>query len=365
MPELPEVETVRSGLAKAFGFQQSSSNWVANISELPRLQGWHFARPNLRYPLPMEKLHGLNGAFLLSIERRSKFLLLYFSHILPPPNIALHELGQNIQTWGPKLQLSRVVIHLGMTGVLRILPALPHELGKHDHLWALFHVASNAAPENVEQQTQGESQTEQHYLLYNDVRRFGSWGYQELAEFSQTVQPFGSLGCEPIPLEQYRLQAPLTLALADAEKTPKPVAFNRSCRSFVALAEHLYHSSRKTRRPIKPWLLDGKVVCGVGNIYCCESLWLAGIQPQKSACELSYRQAIKLAEAIATTISAAIKAGGTTLKDFRSSTGKPGYFQQKLCVYGREGKGCPSCNQAITKLVQAQRPTYYCPQCQT
>ncbi len=366
MPELPEVETVRRGLANAFGLEHSNQNrqsgaqngamnFSKNFNKFPQLQGWHFARPNLRYPLPIEKLHGLKGACLLSVERRSKFLLLYFSHILPPPNISLPELTQNIKTWGRKLQLRRVIIHLGMTGVLKILPQLPDELGKHDHLWALFH---------VERPTQESPQGKQHYLLYNDVRRFGFWDYQELQETFQLMKPFASVGCEPIPLEQYRLQAPLTLALANTEETSKPIALNNSRHDFAALGEYLYHCSRKIQRPIKPWLLDGKIVCGVGNIYCSESLWLAGLRPQKNACELSYQQATKLATAIEKTITAAIKAGGTTFKDFRNSTGKPGYFQQELRVYGHEGKSCPHCSHPIIKQVQAQRATYYCSQCQ-
>ncbi|MEM9423945.1 MAG: bifunctional DNA-formamidopyrimidine glycosylase/DNA-(apurinic or apyrimidinic site) lyase [Spirochaetota bacterium] len=342
MPELPEVETVRRGLVSALGplLHGLNPERGRDVSQLPQVQEWYFARENLRYPLPIDRLRSLVGSRLLALERRSKYLLLYFvrdqSAIIP-----FTEFLRNIGTWGPNLGLCRVVIHLGMTGVLRLLPELPEIPGKHDHLWACIQGCGT------------------HYLLYNDVRRFGFWDYQDFSPSGGRFAPLASLGPEPIPWEQYCEQAPITLALAASSgsngKTNNP---------SLSLGQHLYGASRKVGRKLKPWLLDGKAVCGVGNIYCSESLWLARLSPQRLACTLSRKQAGTLGEAIEQIIAAAIMAGGTTLRDFRSSAGKPGYFQQELRAYGREGENCLRCAGRIRKIVQNQRATYFCPRCQ-
>jgi formamidopyrimidine-DNA glycosylase len=110
--------------------------------------------------------------------------------------------------------------------------------------------------------------------------------------------------------------------------------------------------------------MDGKVVVGVGNIYASESLFLAGINPKREAGKVSRGRYERLVVAIKQVLAAAIKQGGTTLRDFVGSDGKPGYFAQQLNVYGREGEACPACTKPIRQMVLGQRSTYYCPQCQ-
>ena len=110
--------------------------------------------------------------------------------------------------------------------------------------------------------------------------------------------------------------------------------------------------------------MDGRRVVGVGNIYANESLFRAGINPRMPANGCSLEQCRKLAEAIKATLRAAIRAGGSTLRDFVGADGAAGYFQQRYWVYDRAGKKCRRCGTLIRKLQQGQRSTYYCPTCQ-
>jgi formamidopyrimidine-DNA glycosylase len=128
--------------------------------------------------------------------------------------------------------------------------------------------------------------------------------------------------------------------------------------------DYLFNKSRKRSVNIKAFIMDSKVVVGVGNIYASESLFKAGIHPKKAAGKVSRESYVKLARAIKSVLRASIKAGGTTLRDFTKSDGQPGYFSQKLNVYGHKGEPCPKCGKAITQSVIAQRATYYCTHCQ-
>ena len=110
--------------------------------------------------------------------------------------------------------------------------------------------------------------------------------------------------------------------------------------------------------------MDSKIVVGIGNIYACESLYMAGINPKTKANKISKQRYHSLTENIKKVLAKAIKAGGTTLQDFAKVDGKPGYFSQELSVYGREDKNCFSCNGKIKRIVQNQRSTFYCPKCQ-
>ncbi|MDG2288407.1 MAG: DNA-formamidopyrimidine glycosylase, partial [Woeseiaceae bacterium] len=112
-------------------------------------------------------------------------------------------------------------------------------------------------------------------------------------------------------------------------------------------------------------LLDQRFVVGVGNIYASESLFLAGINPKRAAGRVSLSRYQKLAAVIKDVLGKAIQAGGTTLRDFYSGDGEPGYFAQQLEVYGRDGEHCHYCNSMIGSIVQGQRSTFYCKQCQT
>src|SRR5690349_18346863 len=129
-------------------------------------------------------------------------------------------------------------------------------------------------------------------------------------------------------------------------------------------ARHLHALARPSGVSIKTLLMDGRRVVGVGNIYASESLFLARIDPRKRANRISLEKCAKLVAAIKTTLKAAIRAGGSTLRDFVGSDGAEGYFQRRAWVYGREGEPCRRCGTRIKRLVQGQRATYFCPACQ-
>ena len=126
----------------------------------------------------------------------------------------------------------------------------------------------------------------------------------------------------------------------------------------------LHALTRGHRAAIKQFLMDGRRVVGVGNIYASESLFLAAIHPRTSAGRLSASRSARLSGAIKTTLRAAIRAGGSSLRDFVGSDGAPGYFQRRAWVYDREGKECRRCGAFIRRIVQGQRATFYCPGCQ-
>ncbi len=201
-----------------------------------------------------------------------------------------------------------IIIHLGMSGSLRILSQeLPAE--KHDHVDL---VMSNG---NV--------------LRYTDPRRFGAWLWEQDLTTSRVLAHLG----------------------------PEPLTDEFS-------AAWLQEKSQRKRTAIKPWLMDNKLVVGVGNIYASESLFAAGIQPDRVACELTEEEATRLVNCIKAVLQRSIDQGGTTLRDFLQSDGKPGYFAQELQVYGRAGELCRQCGGMILSGRHAQRSTYWCPECQ-
>jgi formamidopyrimidine-DNA glycosylase len=128
--------------------------------------------------------------------------------------------------------------------------------------------------------------------------------------------------------------------------------------------EILYRTSRKRSVAVKQFLLAGQAVVGVGNIYCSESLFEAGIHPAKAAGKLTRPQCARLANAVRRILKKAIAAGGSSLKDFVNSDGDPGYFMMQTKVYDRKGQPCKVCKTPIAQIVQGQRSTYFCPQCQ-
>ena len=128
---------------------------------------------------------------------------------------------------------------------------------------------------------------------------------------------------------------------------------------------YLYDVSRGRKVSIKQFIMNAHVVVGVGNIYASESLFLAGINPQRAAGRVWRARYGRLVGAIKDVLSRAIRAGGTTLRDFYGGDGEPGYFKQQLEVYDRDGEHCRICNTLITSIVQGQRSTYYCKRCQT
>jgi formamidopyrimidine-DNA glycosylase len=269
MPELPEVETVRRGLAPHLVGQ--------------RLQGARVREGRLRWPVPDDLDARLRGQPILDLARRGKYLLI--------------QLGDG-----------HLILHLGMSGSLRLTRS-DSPPGPHDHLDLLL--------------TDGQA------LRFRDPRRFGAvlW----------SVAP---------------LQHPL---LARLGVEPLQDGFS---------GDWLYAATRQRRVPIKTLLMDAHLIVGVGNIYANEALFRAGIHPLCPAGRLGRARCGRLAEAVKTTLAAAIRAGGSSLRDFVDGHGNPGYFQQSYFVYGRAGEPCRQCGRPIRSIRQAGRATYYCVACQ-
>jgi len=201
-----------------------------------------------------------------------------------------------------------LLIHLGMSGSLRVITdgAMPR---KHDHF---------------------DLVTEQAVIRYNDPRRFGAL-----------------LWVEP-PRETH----PLLVHLG-----PEPLGDQFSGR-------HLYEASRGRRVAVKNFIMDGRVVVGVGNIYASEALFMAGIHPRRAAGRIALARFEALAAAIRDVLARSIRQGGTTLRDYVNSDGAPGYFALNLLTYGRDGKPCLQCGEPIRHAVIGQRSSFYCPRCQ-
>lgn len=202
-----------------------------------------------------------------------------------------------------------VILHLGMSGSLRICDAgtAPE---KHDHVDIAFNNGK--------------------ILRYRDPRRFGCvlWTSK--------------------PVEQHKLISPMG---------PEPLTdeFN---------GDYLHAKSRKRKNNVKGFIMDSKIVTGVGNIYASEALFSAGILPSRQSGRVSKERYKILADCIKVVLTEAIKQGGTTLKDFTRADGQPGYFKQSLNVYDRAGLNCVQCEQEIKQKVLNQRSTYYCSHCQ-
>ncbi len=201
-----------------------------------------------------------------------------------------------------------IIVHLGMSGSVRILP-IGEPAQKHDHVDLEI---SNGK-----------------ILRYTDPRRFGAWLWCDDLDNSSVLKHLG----------------------------PEPLSDEFS-------AEYLFELSRKKRTLVKPWLMDNKVVVGVGNIYASESLFAAKIAPERAVGSLCQDEVAYLVTTIKQVLQRSIEQGGTTLKDFLQSDGKPGYFAQELHVYGRSGEACHTCGETIKSLKMGQRNTFYCPKCQ-
>lgn len=269
MPELPEVETTRLGLAPAL------------IGRT--LQRVAIRTPRLRWPIPLDLDTRLAGQTLLGITRRGKYLLFDF--------------GEATQ-----------IVHLGMSGSLRLAsPAEPP--GVHDHVDWQFDDCT--------------------LLRLRDPRRFGAvlW-----------------------------TRDPLNHALL-ARLGPEPLteAFD---------ADYLHAQCRHRNSAIKQRIMDAHVVVGVGNIYASESLFHAGIRPGTAARRLTHPACARLVDAIKKVLTAAIAAGGSSLRDYVATDGELGYFQLQTRVYDRAGLPCRVCGTAIRRIVQGARASFYCPACQ-
>ena len=269
MPELPEVETTRCGIA-------------------PHLVGRRVAavtlrRPDLRWPIPAQIVDELPGQRIDAVRRRAKYLLL-------------------------DAQSGSAILHLGMSGSLRVLPqATPAR--SHDHVD--IHLDDGAL------------------LRLTDPRRFGALLWQPAGEIHELL---AHLGPEP---------------LSDA--------FD---------AAYLARMAAGRSAPVKHFLMDQRIVVGVGNIYAAEALFRAGIHPARSAGRISRVRWQRLADAVKAILAHAIARGGTTLRDFLNPDGEPGYFEQELFVYGRAGQPCKACGTPLRAADWGQRATVYCPRCQ-
>ena len=202
-----------------------------------------------------------------------------------------------------------MLIHLGMSGTMRVLLGAERP-GKHDH----FDLVNELG----------------QVIRYRDPRKFGSLLY--FRGDVATHPRVAGMGVEPLTEDFH--------------------------------ASYLYLVSRKKSVAAKTFIMDGRVVVGVGNIYASEALHIAGVNPLRSCNRISNQRYVKIVEAIQQVLFRAIEQGGTTLKDFVGADGSRGYFEQSLSVYGREGKPCFNCGNLIRRVVQAQRATYYCRTCQ-
>ena len=325
MPELPEVEITRRGLATHL-----TGLTVADVV---------IRNSQLRWPIPKHLPRLLRGKTILSLKRRAKYLLVEFDH-------------------------GTLILHLGMSGSLRILPAnTPPE--KHDHFDLIL---SNGT-----------------LLRLRDPRRFGAvlWHSGDV----HTHPLLASLGPEPLGddfdsdfqsaphqflppcrgkgrmgVEQRGSQAStptLTLPL------PLQGGGNISANRLIGFnARYLYQATRGRSISIKQCIMNNRIVVGVGNIYANEALFRAGIRPQLAAGKLSLPRCAKLVEEIRATLTEAIQLGGSTLRDFVDTSGQPGYFQQHYWAYGRGGEPCRRCGSLIKKIRQGQRSSFYCAACQ-
>ncbi|MEA1048292.1 bifunctional DNA-formamidopyrimidine glycosylase/DNA-(apurinic or apyrimidinic site) lyase [Lamprobacter modestohalophilus] len=270
MPELPEVETSLRGIA-------------------PHLVGRRIARLEvrdyrLRWPIPADTAECLAGQTIIALRRRGKYLLF-------------------------DLEEGVLLLHLGMSGSLRVLPATTMP-GLHDHVDLCLE--------------------DGQCLRFRDPRRFGM------------------LQWTPRPAEAHPL-------LRDLGPEPLGPVFS---------GDYLYQRSRGRRAPIKTFIMDSHVVVGVGNIYANESLHLARIHPNRAAGRISRERLDRLAGAIRSVLADAIAQGGTSLRDFVQEDGNPGYFAQSLRVYGRTEQPCPSCGGPIRQCRIGQRSSFYCAVCQ-
>ncbi|MFN9780344.1 MAG: bifunctional DNA-formamidopyrimidine glycosylase/DNA-(apurinic or apyrimidinic site) lyase [Alphaproteobacteria bacterium] len=280
MPELPEVETVRRGLA-------------------PVLEGRVLARVlarrnDLRFPLPKNFAGRLTGRRVLRLSRRAKYILAHLDN------------GEVL------------LIHLGMSGRFQIegqgVGQFVHPgamTGKHDHVEFL---TDNGAR-----------------IVYTDHRRFGSMDLVPEADLAMH-RLLRAIGPEPL---SEAFDGGLLAARLEGKRTP-----------------------------IKAALLDQRVVAGLGNIYVCEALFRAGISPRRQASTVRLSRTARLVPDIKAVLAEAILAGGSTLRDFKDTSGELGYFQHRFDVYDREGEACRRCGAPVRRIVQSGRSTFFCSGCQ-
>ena len=270
MPELPEVETTCRGLRPYLVGR--------------RIEAFKVRDARLRWPVPSDLPRRIAGQRIELVRRRGKYLIL-------------------------ELERGALIVHLGMSGALTIVPA-DRAPNKHDHLDWLIEGVGN--------------------LRFTDPRRFGS----------------------------------VHFVLGDPEEHALLAALGPEPLSPAFTAEGLHRLSRGRRVSIKEFLMNSRVVVGVGNIYANESLFRAGIDPRSSAGRVSRNRYVGLVHAVRATLDAALEAGGSSLRDWLHADGATGYFQQQYYVYARSGEACRQCSAPIREIRQGQRASFFCPRCQ-
>ena len=269
MPELPEVETSVQAI-------QEFTNEI--------LESIQIYNPNLRWKVDTAAFKKLNGSKVNKIDRRAKYILLH-------------------------LEQSQIIIHLGMTGTLRIADKKSNFYKKHDHIELIF---------------------ENGKLIFNDPRRFGSMHH---VTDPNTHFLLEKLGLEPLSKE-----------------------FNGG---------YLFDKIKKSMSPIKNSLMNQQNVVGIGNIYANEILFDANIRPTRKSKTIKKKEYDQIVASTKKILKRAIEAGGTTLQDFYQPDGNKGYFKIDLAVYDRGDKKCKRCKKELIKrIVQSQRATFYCSKCQ-
>ena len=269
MPELPEVETALRAIKK---FQGQN---LTNIKVHNR---------NLRWTVAKDLEKNSKNQKLIDIHRRAKYIIF-------------------------ELENTYLLLHLGMSGSLRILKSGDNYFLKHDHIEFIF---------------------DNEKIIYNDPRRFGSL---HIAKDINNHKLISGLGPEPLSEN-----------------------FNGA---------YLLDCCKRSKTNIKSLIMNQKNVVGIGNIYASESLYLSRVNPQKESQKLDIEECKRIVSSSKKVLIEAIKVGGTTLKDFYSADGSAGYFKIKLNVYGRNGQKCKNCEEEILKVTINQRATFYCPNCQS
>ena len=269
MPELPEVETTLRAIKKFQG---------QNLTDIK------VHNRNLRWAVDKDLEKNSKNQKLINLYRRAKYIVF-------------------------ELENTYLLLHLGMSGSLRILKSEENYFLKHDHIEFIF---------------------DHEKIIYNDPRRFGSL---HIAKDINNHKLISELGPEPLSKH-----------------------FNGA---------YLLECCKRSKTNIKTLIMNQKNVVGIGNIYASESLYLSKINPQKASDKLNIEECKRIVSSAKKVLNEAIKVGGTTLKDFYSADGSPGYFKIKLNVYGRNGKKCKKCEEEILKVTINQRATFYCPNCQS
>ena len=264
---------------------ETTLNGIRPFLQDTRIDRLEVRQRRLRWPIAEDIGEKAGGSRVCRLQRRGKYILIH-------------------------LERGGLIIHLGMSGSLRVL-LQDEPAGKHDH----FDIINRHG----------------QIIRYRDPRRFGCLLYTP--DDPMQHPRLSHLGVEPLG------------------------------NDFTG--QGLYRLSRGRATAVKSFLMDGRVVVGVGNIYASEALFLAGINPVRRCGRISLARYRILAQAIRAVLTRAVGQGGTTLQDFVGADGSSGYFAQSLSVYGREGEKCLQCSTPIKRRVTAQRSTFYCPECQT